>query len=167
MKPLKTWLVCAAGTTNTWDTCSYRPVNVVFCANFADGRNHAVKPPHSISLDGSYLILKRPQDLQIWNEPDIVLTTLINIMVNKYIIGTNTQHLLFFSPLSHAMPASLTWAVMPNIMETVSKSVTWITKRSYGRDKDKQFKINCKNMEFRAETTEGFSYILTLNSMST
>lgn len=43
----------------------YSPVNVVFGVDFADCRNHGVKPPHSVSLDGSNLILKRPQDLQV------------------------------------------------------------------------------------------------------
>lgn len=42
-----------------------RPVDVVFCSDFADGWNHGVKPPHGISLDGSDLILKGPQHLQI------------------------------------------------------------------------------------------------------
>lgn len=39
---------------------------------------------------------------------------------------------LFFSPLSQAMPASFTWAVMPSIMDTASTSVTCTTKRSCG-----------------------------------
>lgn len=39
------------------------PVDIVFCSNFADGWNDSVKPPHSISLDGSDLILKGPQHL--------------------------------------------------------------------------------------------------------
>lgn len=133
-------------------------MDVVFCANFADGGNHGVKPPHSVSLDGSYLILKWPQALQVWNKPDAFEAKLItHITVTKYTpFEQITQRSLFFSPLSHAMPASLTWAVMPNIMETVSKSVTWITKRSCGRDKDKHFKVKGKQMRITAEIAEGF-----------
>lgn len=41
--------------------------------------------------------------------------------------------LLFFSPLSQAMPASFTWAVIPSIMDTASTSVTCTTKRSCDR----------------------------------
>lgn len=41
------------------------PVDVIFCSDFANSWNHCVKPPHSVSLDGSDLVLKRPQHLQI------------------------------------------------------------------------------------------------------
>lgn len=44
--------------------------------------------------------------------------------------------LLFFSPLSQAIPASFTWAVIPSIMETASRSVMWMTNRSLKRKKN-------------------------------
>ena len=51
----------------------YRPMNVVFRTDFADGGNHSVEPPHSISLYGSNLILERLEDVQIWNNADTCL----------------------------------------------------------------------------------------------
>lgn len=54
------------GHLNTSSTeHSNGPVDVVFCSDFADSWNHSVKPPHGVSLDGSNLILKGPQHLQV------------------------------------------------------------------------------------------------------
>lgn len=102
-----------------------------------------MQPPHSVSLDGCNLILKRPQALQIWKQSSHgSRKPRIHKWLIKYNITSNAQHSLFFSPLSHAMPASLTWAVMPSIMETVSRSVTWMTKRSCGRGQTGQSGVN-------------------------
>lgn len=108
-------------------TPKHIPVYIVLGGHFGNSGNNSVKPPHSIPLNGSDIILKGSQTIQIWNRQKGCSKCPHRQQPEK------CKNLLFFSPLSHATPASLTWAVMPSIMEHVSRSVTWITKRSCGK----------------------------------